>query len=308
MTGFYERQESSAAKWCLRLAVISAPFLLLSILMHRAGSVTTFQAFWLIAVGIAMIVTGLLFGMKAAFELWEKGYKGGRATVNGIVLGILLLLPFGVQFLNAIEHPKLNDVATDVVTAPRFLTGPGVQDGAAPVYDEFFAREIVANYPELVGRRYDAPPERVAVAVVELLKNWGWRRVAERNLPAQAGEGAEAVPAAPSDPESEEGAAEPAPAQDENLAGDDEELNQLRIANGDAPTTLPDILIEAEARSLIMKLPSHQIIRLRDDNGSTIVDMRSASDWGPHDFGSNAGNITAFLSALDTALAGLAGE
>ena len=298
MAGFYERQESGAAKWCLRLAVITVPFLLLTILLRRSGAVTIEQSFWLLAVAIAMITAALVFGMRAALDLWDRGYKGGRATVNGIVLAVLLLAPFGLQFLNAVEYPRLNDVATDVFDPPSFAAGAPQAAGDGPVYDDFFARKIVASYPQLVGRRYEAPPERVLAGVFEILDNWGWRRVAEVNIPQLQGGTA-----------SGEGSDEQASGEEngggQELAGDEEEVLQLQTG-GDEP--IPDMLIEVEARSLILKLPSHLSIRLRDENGSTLVDMRAASGWGPHDFGSNAANITDFLEELDILLAGLAGE
>ena len=300
MAGFYERQESGAAKWCLRLAVITVPFLLLTILLRRSSAITIEQSFWLLAVAIAMIIASLIFGMRAVLDLWDKGYKGGRATVNGFVIGILLLAPFGIQFLNAVEYPRLNDVATDVFDPPPFAVSGALSPETAPVYDDFFARKIVASYPQLVGRRYEAPPERVLSSVLEILDNWGWRQTAAANLPQ--------LPAAAASIEgSEEQAPEGETAGGEELAGNEEEVLQLQD-NGEGNDRVADMLIEVEARSLILKLPSRLSIRLRDEAGSTLVDMRAASSWGPHDFGSNAGNIADFLGELDTLLAGLAGE
>lgn len=298
MAGFYERQESGAAKWCLRLAVITVPFLLLAILLRRSNAITIEQSFWLLAVAIAMIIASLIFGMRAALDLWEKGYKGGRATVNGIVLGVLLLAPFGIQLLNAVEHPRLNDVATDVFDPPSFASNDAVAQEASRVYDDFFARRIVASYPELVGRRYEAPPERVLASVLEILDNWGWRRIAEVNIPQLPDA---AVPGEEQSPEGEEEGG------NEALAGSEEEVIQLQ-SGGEGDDLIPDMLIEVEARSLILKLPSRLSIRLRDENGTALVDMRAASGWGPHDFGSNAANIADFLAELDVRLSGLAGE
>ena len=127
MTGFYERRKSRAAIWCLRLAIVAVPFFILTIFLHRSSAVTSEQAFWLIAFGIAMLLASLVFGMRAAADLWEKGYKGGRATVNGIVLSVLLLVPFGIQLFKALEHPQLNDVTTDVINPPVFLSADSRQ-------------------------------------------------------------------------------------------------------------------------------------------------------------------------------------
>jgi len=72
------------------------------------------------------------------------------------------------------------------------------------------------------------------------------------------------------------------------------------------PTRLPDprmegagVTIEMEARTLVFGFVSDVAIRLRDQRGSTQVDMRSASRYGAHDFGDNARRITAFLERLD---------
>lgn len=298
MVGYYERRKSRAAIWCWRFAAVSVPFLILTVLLHRSASITTPQAFWLIAFAIALLLGSLLFGMRAAADLWERGYKGGRATVNGIVLAVILLIPFGIQLVKAIEHPQLNDVSTDVLNPPVLLepvNNVAVAD-AETVYDEFTARRIVGNYPELVARRYSAPPERVAGAVMELLNSWNWRVTASRNLPA-------------SQLRSEEGSGdnEALSTDGDALAGDQAELEDLQIGNA-AEGGIPDIVVQAKAQSLVMKLPSHLVIRLIASGNSTLVDMRSFSVWGRHDFGSNADNITAFLQALDESLAGVAGE
>ncbi len=313
MVGFYERRKSRAAIWCLRLAVISVPFLILTIFLHRSASITTPQAFWLIAVAIAMLLGSLLFGVRAALDLWERGYKGGQATVNGIVLASLMLIPFGIQLFKALENPQLSDVATDVLNPPRLIElagGVSPRGVDEPVYDEFSSRLIVASYPELVARRYNAPPERVAQSVIELLDRWNWRIRASANLPRSVVE--QPAPETGSDIEENAegeapGAAEAEEETQEPLAGDQSELEELQL-DGLGEGRSADIVVQATARSFVLRLPSHLVIRLMPEGESTIVDMRSFSTWGRHDFGSNADNISGFLEALDESLAGIAGE
>ncbi len=57
--------------------------------------------------------------------------------------------------------------------------------------------------------------------------------------------------------------------------------------------------IEAVASSPLLAIPYDVAIRIVDEQGSTYVDMRSASRFGLHDFGENARRIGAFLSDLD---------
>jgi uncharacterized protein (DUF1499 family) len=63
------------------------------------------------------------------------------------------------------------------------------------------------------------------------------------------------------------------------------------------------ITIEYEARSLVLGFVSDVAIRLRDEFGSTYVDLRSASRYGDYDFGDNARRIAGFMERLDEAMA-----
>lgn len=287
MAGFYERRKSRAALWCFRLAVVSAPFLLLTVLLHRYGSISTQQSFWLFAFAIAMLVASLLFGMRAIADLWEKGYKGGRATVNGITLALLLLTPFGIQFFNAVGNPALNDVSSDVVMPPPWLL-----PGRATDYEPWESRAIVRGYSGLVTRRYNAPPERVLAAALQQLDQWDWQITASRNIPENQSATGDGEGEAVEEAEALEGAQPDGGLVEETSRG----------------PALPDMIIQARATTLVMKLPSQIVLRLSDAGDSTLVDMRSASDWSPHDFGINSRHVADFLKAMDDRLAGVAGE
>jgi len=285
LAGFYERRKSKAAIWCLRLAVIAVPFFILTIFMHRSASITTPQAFWLIAFGISILLASLVFGLRASIDLWEKGYQGGRATVNGIVLSVLLLIPFGIQLSNALQYPQLSDVTTDVLSPPVYLSPVGADkvDEPKTEFDDLSARQIVSFYPELVSRRYNAPQERVASSALAILQQWDWKVTTSKNLPVIE-------------------------VETEKPEGSEEELAGAVEPETNPNEVLEDMIIQTEAKSFLMKLPSYQVIRLSSSDNTTLVDMRSASFWGKHDFGTNAKNISQFLDALDLSLAGLAGE
>ena len=50
------------------------------------------------------------------------------------------------------------------------------------------------------------------------------------------------------------------------------------------------------------------VIKIVSEEENTLVEMRSASRWGKHDFGANARAIEKFLRDLDQNLIGIAGE
>ncbi len=66
-----------------------------------------------------------------------------------------------------------------------------------------------------------------------------------------------------------------------------------------AAASVGEATVEAEAVTLLLGLPVDVSVRVTDEDGSTYVDMRSASRYGRHDLGDNAARISAFLSALD---------
>jgi len=64
---------------------------------------------------------------------------------------------------------------------------------------------------------------------------------------------------------------------------------------------------EFVARSPVLGLPADVAIRLIEEDGSTYVDMRSASRYGRHDLGENARRIAGFLEEMDAQVALQAG-
>lgn len=69
-----------------------------------------------------------------------------------------------------------------------------------------------------------------------------------------------------------------------------------------ASSPTPEISIEMEAPSILLRLPADAVMRLIDEEVSTFVDMRMASRYAPHDLGSNARRIESFLKALSAEL------
>lgn len=64
----------------------------------------------------------------------------------------------------------------------------------------------------------------------------------------------------------------------------------------------PEISIEMEAPSFFLRFPADAVVRLSDEEETTFVDMRIAARYGPHDLGSNARRIHAFMAELEAEL------
>jgi hypothetical protein len=66
--------------------------------------------------------------------------------------------------------------------------------------------------------------------------------------------------------------------------------------------------LEAVAMTLLLAARDDVVIRIEPDGDGARVDVRSASRYVKHDLGTNASRVRSFMSALDRALAGAAGE
>ena len=69
-----------------------------------------------------------------------------------------------------------------------------------------------------------------------------------------------------------------------------------------------DVLLQGEWRSPVFGFRFDVVIRLREEAETTLVDMRAASRYGPHDLGIGADLVEGYLKALDAELLGIAGD
>lgn len=121
MAGFYERKRSVSAIWCQRLGIFLIPYFLMAILMHRFGGIQTPQLFMIMAIGLVIAIVALILAIKAASDLWSKGHKGGVLMVRGMMLSLLVLMPFGYYAYLALALPLANDVSTNTFRPPEYI-------------------------------------------------------------------------------------------------------------------------------------------------------------------------------------------
>lgn len=74
------------------------------------------------------------------------------------------------------------------------------------------------------------------------------------------------------------------------------------IVDAVPPAPRRDGMIEAVARTLIMGFRDDVVVRVHAEGAGSRVDVRSASRYGFHDFGTNAKRVAALLSDIDDAM------
>lgn len=177
MVAYFERRTSHAAMWSRRIALFAALLFAVSGVAHRARLLETPGFLWLLALIAALAVLALVCAAWGFSRLWRFGDRGGRASAWGVFVALCVLAPFGWAAWNVATKPRLTDISTDTAAPPEFslaLQNRGA--GMIPIgpISDADASLQQEHYPEIAGRRYDAAPDQVALAVEELIEARGW--------------------------------------------------------------------------------------------------------------------------------------
>ena len=94
MVAILEERTSQAAVWCQRFAVFLVPYFVIVILLYRFKKIETIQMFALGGIGLIISLISIVLAIRAAVELWTRGYRGGSKVIRGSILSLLILTPF----------------------------------------------------------------------------------------------------------------------------------------------------------------------------------------------------------------------
>ena len=177
MAAHIEQQTARGAGWSSGTAVFSAVLFVTAALGHRFGLLETPGFIAVLALVATLALLALLFAAISFPRVWSHGDRGGRDIARGVFVALLILTPFAISAYRAYVHPELNDISTDTLDPPRFSDASRDRRAGmnpfAPITAEA-ARLQAERYPEVVGRRYDMPVDRVGNAVLALVERRGW--------------------------------------------------------------------------------------------------------------------------------------
>jgi len=176
MTLVLERR-SRSAWWSRRVAVFSAVLFAMAALTHRNGLIDTVSLFWLVgAVGV-MAALAMFLATVGLSRIWRDGGGGARDGLVGAAVALLVLTPFGVAGYRFFAYPLLIDVSTDLEDPPNFVLLRGMRtpqmNEMGPIGEEAAVVQQ-ESYPEITGRRYELPAERVVAIVRQLAAMRSW--------------------------------------------------------------------------------------------------------------------------------------
>lgn len=215
-------------------------------------------------------------------------------------------LPLGVVGYGAFlywQQPKIYDISTDLSDVPEWLATPAANQQwlVRPATITKADRDAqMEAYASLAGRRYEGAIDRIYAAAKKM--------AASQNISVTHTKGVIGAEDAP---------AVGVPAQDRQQPADDAPVEDLpsivpvpmaRPTDAPLPTFFNGsgvVLMQGETRTRIWGLRFDILIRLKEEAETTIVDVRVASRYGPHDLGMGAAIAEAYLDALDAEMQGL---
>lgn len=305
----YDRPVSRSAFLARRLAVFALAMVVIAILAHRFGPLATPDFVTLVlaaAVPAAIAVPLALYGLA---RLWQAGALGGVASAKALAY---VALPLGVAVFGISRYatlPEIYDVSTDLSDPPALLQEIEFDQKwlpRPPIQRDDRAAQALA-YPALAARRYEGALDRVYESVRRVAEARGWMIVATRGTEYAVPE-LLPQPAEPDDTELAGGPQEGAPDEVAPEVGPVPQPRPLEQPEPLPETPVGTVLLQADIRTLILGLPFDAMIRLREEEETTLVDVRVQSRYGPHDLGFSAAIAQSFLRALDAELLGIAGD
>lgn len=301
----YDRPVSHSAFLARRLGGLSFLILVAVLLAHRFGPLTTPDLVALLAGAALLAAIAVPLALIGLARLWHVGAVGGVAAGRALLLSapVLLLVGYGAYLYH--DRPPIYDVTTDAGDLPRWISEPqsNQQWLPRPPVTQANRSEQAAAYPALTGRRYEGALDRVYQAVTKIARLNGITVTATRGHEALLPEFA---PLKEDEPELAAGA--PAPPLVIPIPQPRPQPPTVSAVPAE-PSEPPGVIrVQGETRTLVLGFRFDVLIRLREEAETTLVDIRVASRFGPHDLGMGAEIATGYLHALDAELLGIAGD
>ena len=171
-------RRSALARWSARLAFVSIPILIIVAVGHRAGLMSATEAYAVMAVGFALAGLAILAAIASLEAIWRDGRRGLGSAIQGLAIGLIVLL---VPLLGAWKlaiYPRLIDISTNVENPPVFVLALLDRPDDARLPEEFTADQATLQrqaYPDLVSRYYPVGPARVFDDARAIVEARGWR-------------------------------------------------------------------------------------------------------------------------------------
>jgi hypothetical protein len=257
---------SRLAVWARRIAMFSFAATVISVIVVRSGALEIVPALSTFAGALMLAVVAILLALCALVVIWFEGSAGAKQAIAALFIGLALIAYPAYLGIKAYRLPAIYDITTDPIDPPRFdaIARLRPRDANPITYAGLYAAEQQhAAYSDIEPDLTDSTAQESYDAAMKVITKRKWRIVDARQ--PQGGQ---------------------------------------PVANARAPQpAIRDGVIEAIARTPIMGFRDDVVVRIRATSDGARIDVRSASRYGRHDFGTNASRVRNLISDIDDVLA-----
>jgi hypothetical protein len=257
---------SRLAVWARRIAMFSFAATVISVIVVRSGALEIVPALSTFAGALMLAVVAILLALCALVVIWFEGVAGAKQAIAALFIGLALIAYPAYLGIKAYRLPAIYDITTDPIDPPRFdaIARLRPRDANPITYAGLYAAEQQhAAYSDIEPDLTDSTAQESYDAAMKVITKRKWRIVDARQ--PQGGQ---------------------------------------PVANARAPQpAIRDGIIEAIARTPIMGFRDDVVVRIRATSDGARIDVRSASRYGRHDFGTNASRVRNLISDIDDVLA-----
>ena len=264
---YSEEEISRLAIWSRRIALFSLAATLIAVIIVRSGALDIVPALSTLGGALVLACVAILLALGAGIVIWREGVGGGRYAATGFVVGLALIAYPAYLGTKAYRLPMIYDITTDPIDPPQFDAIARLRPrGANPIaYAGLYTAELQHNaYSDIEPDDTTATPQEAYDAAMKIITKRRWRVVDAR--PPLAGP----------------------------------RVIDTRASPG---ASLRDGIIEAVARTPILGFRDDVVVRVRATADGARIDVRSASRYGRHDFGTNANRVRNLIDDIDDVLA-----
>ena len=177
MVAIYLQKTVHEGLWARRMALFFVQLLILTVLLHRFGSLATPAALNLLTVSIGGLVLAIIVAVVGLVRIWFGGQIGAGQAFAGIaiaLIGLALPLYYLSQFFLL---PRLTDIETTPRQPMQFsqLAAQRPADANRIVEPDLAAAEIQEKaYPDLRPMELERSATETFDIVHEAVKRIGW--------------------------------------------------------------------------------------------------------------------------------------
>ncbi|WP_404405744.1 DUF1499 domain-containing protein [Pelagibacterium halotolerans] len=162
---------SKFAVWSRRVGTFGVPLLVLSILLHVFGQISTDVFEVCLAIATAAGGLAVLLALAGYVRLWFTGDKGWSLASIGLFTGVLCLLPAGTAVWLMASYPSTADISTDPRDAPELIFP---RSGSPEPIDPDMALEA---FPRVLTRSYRLDPATLFGIARGVIEGRGWQLI-----------------------------------------------------------------------------------------------------------------------------------